>query len=66
MGTRKREPLSDGKKNIIASLITEYGVESVDDIREALKDLLANVKQFFLRSGKQNFPCAVSTFFFMR
>lgn len=33
-------PLTEGKKNIIASLLEEYDIESVEDIQEALKDLL--------------------------
>lgn len=32
--------LTEGKKNIIASLINEYDIETADDIQEALKDLL--------------------------
>jgi transposase-like protein len=38
--TRKTTGLSEGKKNIIANLINEYDIESVEDIQEALKDLL--------------------------
>ena len=34
------KPLTEGKKNIIASLIEEYDIETADDIQEALKDLL--------------------------
>ena len=34
------KPLTEGKKNIIASLIDEYDIETADDIQEALKDLL--------------------------
>ena len=34
------KPLTEGKKNIIASLIKEYDIETADDIQEALKDLL--------------------------
>jgi len=42
---RKKEvyhvkPLTEGKRNIIASLINEYDIETADDIQEALKDLL--------------------------
>jgi putative transposase len=37
---KKREPMSEGKKNIIASLLQEYDIKSADDIQEALKDLL--------------------------
>lgn len=34
------KPLTEGKKNIIASLIEEYDIETANDIQEALKDLL--------------------------
>ena len=34
------KPLTEGKKNIIASLIDEYDIETADDIRDALRDLL--------------------------
>jgi len=40
MATRKRVPMSEGKKNIIAGLIEEYDIQSAADIQEALKDLL--------------------------
>lgn len=36
----KVKPLTEGKKNIIASLIEEYDIKTADDIQEALKDLL--------------------------
>ncbi|HHW95460.1 MAG TPA: IS256 family transposase [Mogibacterium sp.] len=34
------KPLTEGKRNIIASLIEEYDIETAEDIQEALKDLL--------------------------
>lgn len=34
------KPLTEWKKNIIASLINEYDIETAEDIQEALKDLL--------------------------
>lgn len=34
------KPLTASKKNIIASLIEEYDIQTADDIQEALKDLL--------------------------
>ena len=37
---RRRKSMSEGKKNIIASLLQEYDIKSADDIQEALKDLL--------------------------
>ena len=36
----KRNRLSEGKKNIIASLIQEYDIKNAKDIQDALKDLL--------------------------
>ena len=36
----KIKPLTEGKKNIIASLIEEYDIETAEDIQEALRDLL--------------------------
>lgn len=40
MARRRRERMSEGKKNIIAGLIQEYNIKSAEDIQEALKDLL--------------------------
>ena len=40
MARRRRERMSEGKKNIIAGLIQEYSIKSAEDIQEALKDLL--------------------------
>lgn len=45
MGKKKKKvykvkPLNDNKREIIASLIEEYDIETADDIQEALKDLL--------------------------
>lgn len=37
---KKKERMSEGKKNIIAALINEYDIETADDIQNALKDLL--------------------------
>ena len=36
----KIKPLTERKKNIIASLIEEYDIETAEDIQEALRDLL--------------------------
>lgn len=38
--SKRKEPLSEGKKNIIAALIDEYDISTADDIQNALKDLL--------------------------
>ncbi|UUV17158.1 IS256 family transposase [Fusobacteria bacterium ZRK30] len=40
MAKRKRNDLSDGKKQIIAGLLSEYDIKTAEDIQEALKDLL--------------------------
>jgi len=45
MATRKRVPMSEGKKNIIAGLIQEYDIQSAEDIQGALKDLLGGTIQ---------------------
>ncbi len=37
---KRKESMSEGKKNIIAALIDEYDIETADDIQNALKDLL--------------------------
>ena len=47
MGRRKREPMSEGKKNITGMLLEEYEIRSVKDIEDTLKDLFGeneNVK----------------------
>ena len=41
---RKRR-LNENKKNIIASLIEEYGIQTAADVQEALKDLLGGTIQ---------------------
>jgi len=40
--------MSEGKKNIIAQLVQEYGINSIDDIQSALKDLLGGTIQDML------------------
>lgn len=42
---RRRRGLSEGKRNIIASLIEEYDIKTASDIQEALKDLLGGTIQ---------------------
>lgn len=43
-------PLTEGKKNIIAALIEEYGIESAEDIQDALKDLLGGTIKGMMES----------------
>ena len=38
MARRKREPMSEGKKNIIAELIEEYDIRTAKDIEDALRE----------------------------
>ena len=49
MGKRK-ERLSEGKKNIIADLIREYDIQSAEDIQDALKDLLGGTLESMLQA----------------
>lgn len=46
----RRRKLSEGKKNIIAGLIQEYDIKTVNDIQEALKDLLGGTIQDMLEA----------------
>ena len=50
MARRKREPMSEGKKNIIGMLLEEYDIKSAKDIEDALKDLLGWTIQEMLES----------------
>jgi transposase-like protein len=51
---KRREPLSDGKKSIIAGLLQEYDIKTADDIQEALKDLLGGTIQSMLEVEMDN------------
>ncbi|RRD20414.1 IS256 family transposase, partial [Fusobacterium canifelinum] len=46
----KVKPLTEGKKNIIASLIEEYDIKTTEDIQEALKDLLGGTIKSMLEA----------------
>ena len=50
MGRRKREPMSEGKKNIIAELIEEYDIRTAKDIEDALRDLMGGTIQEMLEA----------------
>jgi len=50
MARRKRELMSEGKKNIIAALLQEYDIQSAEDIQDALKDLLGATIQEMLEA----------------
>ena len=47
MARRKREPMSEGKKNIIGMLLEEYDIKSAKDIEDALKDLLGAHRHYW-------------------
>ena len=42
---KRKERMSEAKKNIIASLIQEYDIRTAEDIQDALKDLLGGTIQ---------------------
>ena len=44
------KPLTERKKNIITSLIDEYDIETADDIRDALRDLLGGTIQSMMEA----------------
>lgn len=46
----KVKPLTEGKKNIIASLLQEYDIQSAQDIQVALRDLLGGTIQSMLEA----------------
>ena len=50
MGRRKREPMSAGKRNIIAGLLQEYDIKTAKDIEDALKDLMSGTIQEMLEA----------------
>ena len=50
MGRRKREPMSEGKRNIIAGLLQEYDIKTAKDIEDALKDLPGGTIQEMLEA----------------
>ena len=49
MGRRKREPMSEGKKNI-SGMLEEYDIRSAKDIEDTLKDLMGGTIQEMLES----------------
>lgn len=54
MARRKREQMSEGKRNIIAGLLQEYDIKSAEDIQDALKDLLGDTIQQMLEAEMDN------------
>ena len=53
---RKRR-LNENKKNIIASLIEEYDIQTAADVQEALKDLLGGTIQEMMEAELENHLC---------
>ncbi len=51
---KRKERLSEGKKNIIADLIREYDIQSAKDIQDALKDLLGGTIESMLAAELEN------------
>lgn len=51
----RRRKLTEGKKNIIAGLISEYNIQTANDIQEALKDLLGGTIQEMLEAELDNY-----------
>ena len=50
MARRKREPMSEGKKNIIEELIEAYDIRTAKDIEDALRDLMGGTIQEMLEA----------------
>lgn len=46
----KSRRMTEGKKNIIASLLQEYDVQSAEDVQDALKDLLGGTLEEMLQA----------------
>ena len=46
----KVKPLTEGKKNIISTLIKEYDIKTAEDIQEALKALLGGTIKFMMEA----------------
>ena len=51
---KKKIVMTEGKRNIIASLFQEYDIKSAEDIQEALKDLLGSTIQSMLEAELDN------------
>lgn len=50
----KVKPMTEGKKNSITFLLSEYDIKSAEDIQEALKDLLGGTLQEMLEGEMDN------------
>ena len=47
---KRKERMSEEKKNIIAALLQEYDIQSAEDIQDALKDLLGGTIESMLEA----------------
>jgi len=47
---KRRDSMSEGKKNIISALLEEYEIKSAEDIQDALKDLLGGTIQSMMEA----------------
>ena len=54
MGRPLKKTMSDGKREIISRLISEYDIHSVGDIEEALKDLLGGTIKGMMEAEMEN------------
>ncbi|MFM1533657.1 hypothetical protein ABGF49_04600 [Helcococcus ovis] len=48
------KPLTEGKRNIISSLIEEYDIKTAEDIQEALKDLLGGFRLIIMTEANSS------------
>jgi len=51
---KRKSNFSEGKQNIIKALLNEYDIQSVEDIQDALKDLLGGTIQSMLEAEMDN------------
>lgn len=50
-----RVQMTEGKRNIIHQLLEEYDVQTVEDIQEALKDLLGGTIKEIMEAEMENY-----------
>ena len=51
---KRKEPMSEGKKNIIAALIDEHDIETAEYIQNALKDLLGGTIKIMMEAEMED------------
>lgn len=47
---KRKSNFTEGKQNIMAALLQEYGIQSAEDIQDALKDLLGGTIQSMMEA----------------